>query len=114
LESQNDTSEVLEEDADPRPVANSFHLIEKEEHRDSFYQRNDDKNPFMRFIDATDIVIFKLEEEARERLGEMNSKLKRLMRREWLVDRVLRNGFLWVGGLASHIPSSMLMSQCKF
>jgi hypothetical protein len=82
-------------------VANSFHPVEKEEYRDSYYQRNHDENPFMRYIDATDIVVYKLEEEMRERLGDMTPKLKRLMRREWLVDRVLRNGFLWVGGLAN-------------
>jgi len=92
---------VLGNDADQRPVADSFHLIESEESRSSYYQINKSEDLFMRYIDATEIVVWESEKLARERLGSMTPRHKWLMRREWLVDRVLRNGFIWVGGLAS-------------
>jgi len=92
---------MLGNDADQRPAADSFHLIEREEYRNSYYQRNDEEDLFMRYIDATEIVFWETEKLARERLSNMTPRLKWLMRREWLIDRVLRNGFLWVGGLAS-------------
>ncbi|KAH8653130.1 heterokaryon incompatibility protein-domain-containing protein [Tricladium varicosporioides] len=101
VRAENDTKEILGKDANQLDAADSFHLIETEEYRDSYYQRNDDEELFMRYIDATEIVIWNLEKEARERLGEVTPRLKWLMRREWLIDKVLRNGFLWVGGLAS-------------
>lgn len=92
--------DVLGSDADQRPVADSFHLIEREEYRNSYYQGNEE-DLFIRYIDVTEIVVWESEKLARGRLGSMTPRFKWLMRREWLVDRVLRNGFLWVGGLAS-------------